>query len=800
MDDVSSRSEPADAREALARFVELVAEGHEVSFEEYCARFPALEGEMRALYRDWRAVSSLLGRWGQEPLSERLVRRFGAGSLRDLNLQREAQPPPEEVFEGLYRTLRLKREGFGRYRVKDEVGQGGMGVVLRVWDDELKRHLAMKLIRGGDGTPREGAADASTVGRFLDEARSERRSSAGTPGSPLVTQGGHAIGTPAYMSPEQARGDLGAMGPHSDVYSMGAILYHLLAGRVPYGEPGRGLEAHQVRARVLRGPPAPVQALSPRQPAELVAICEKAMARELRERYPSVLELAEDLRAFLEHRVVKAHRTGAIVELRKWVERNRAFTGAVAAAFLALVVGAVSSSRMAVRAAESEFRQRAAELVPRLQALDEVESSRDKTRQMNEYSAAAEEVADLFAAWGVPLDGTQDVAALARAMNALEPMVRDALVGGLYQIIRQIGLAGLGQASHYYHEGGAPAGKEADWRLMAENHLRLVRIWPRALRLLETLQDQPWGVRAMRAFERFLVRRSAELELHDDWMESATPYELDFVSFVGHVIGKAERETLEAALAHDPTGFWLHARRGLLALQEEDHVTARTHLTCAVALRPRSRTARSNLGYAMKKLGDVHGASILLRAVIEDDPDNFAATFNLASLLTNHELGPLDEAIGLLRRIHPLTPGDPDVLHVLGLALDKHAVITGDLSIIKEEIDAFQHWTELEPDSWEPFYWLGLAYQLREDHAQALVHLDQASTLQPANEDVIYARIDSLWELGRREEALETCIWALEEGDRPKILQLYGELAETIEGPDQRAPHEELLKTFRSSR
>ncbi len=56
---------------------------------------------------------------------------------------------PEEVFEELFRKLRIKREGFGRYRIEDEVGQGGMGVVLRVWDDELKRHLAMKLIRGG---------------------------------------------------------------------------------------------------------------------------------------------------------------------------------------------------------------------------------------------------------------------------------------------------------------------------------------------------------------------------------------------------------------------------------------------------------------------------------------------------------------------------------------------------------------------------------------------------------------------------------------------------------------------------
>ena len=78
---------------------------------------------------------------------------------------------------------------------------------------------------------------------------------------------------------------------------------------------------------VQKGPPDPVHARATDIPAELVAICEKAMARNPRARYADMLELAEDLRAFLEHRVVQAYETGALAELRKWVRRNRRLAG-----------------------------------------------------------------------------------------------------------------------------------------------------------------------------------------------------------------------------------------------------------------------------------------------------------------------------------------------------------------------------------------------------------------------------------------------------------------------------------------
>jgi formylglycine-generating enzyme required for sulfatase activity len=88
-------------------------------------------------------------------------------------------------------------------------------------------------------------------------------------------------------------------------------------------------------------------------PMELVAICEKAMAREKSERYASMQELAEELRAYLGDRVVKAHRTGAFAELTKWVRRNRGMAAAIAAACLVAILGAVVSGIYARRATQS---------------------------------------------------------------------------------------------------------------------------------------------------------------------------------------------------------------------------------------------------------------------------------------------------------------------------------------------------------------------------------------------------------------------------------------------------------------
>jgi formylglycine-generating enzyme required for sulfatase activity len=194
----------------------------------------------------------------------------------------------------------------------------------------------------------------SPASQSVRTERREERDDA--PDSPLVTMDGDVMGTPAYMPPEQARGDIAQLGPHSDVYAVGAMLYHLLLVKhleMPYVPKGARVSQHRVLMSVLEEAPKEIAAYDKNVPAPLVAIVEKAMQRELGRRYPDMESLAGDLRAYVEGRVVKAYETGTWAETKQWVRRNKPLTAAAAAAVLALVGGVVVSVAQA-REAEKE--------------------------------------------------------------------------------------------------------------------------------------------------------------------------------------------------------------------------------------------------------------------------------------------------------------------------------------------------------------------------------------------------------------------------------------------------------------
>ncbi len=115
-----------------------------------------------------------------------------------------------------------------------------------------------------------------------------------------ATRFGSVAGTPAYMPPEQARGELANLGPTADVYALGAILYQILTGRPPY----EGVTSIDVVSAVLLGPPAPVAERSDWRSSthapELVAACNRAMAREAGARFPRAGALATEIRAWLD--------------------------------------------------------------------------------------------------------------------------------------------------------------------------------------------------------------------------------------------------------------------------------------------------------------------------------------------------------------------------------------------------------------------------------------------------------------------------------------------------------------------
>ncbi|MBI5364725.1 MAG: serine/threonine protein kinase [Planctomycetes bacterium] len=193
----------------------------------------------------------------------------------------------------------------------------------------VDRHAARP--RPESSTPHDGGAPGIETDRHASS--SDRRDDA------LHTRDGDVVGTPSYMAPEQARGERDAIDERTDVYAVGAMLYRLLTGLAPYTSRTERVGGAAILKRVVAGPPPTIEELAPDTPAELAAICAKAMERDRERRYANVLALSEDLRAFLEGRVVRAFETGAVAEARKWVRRNRPLAAAMGAAVCALVLG-----------------------------------------------------------------------------------------------------------------------------------------------------------------------------------------------------------------------------------------------------------------------------------------------------------------------------------------------------------------------------------------------------------------------------------------------------------------------------
>jgi serine/threonine-protein kinase len=148
----------------------------------------------------------------------------------------------------------------------------------------------------------------------------------------MATARGTAIGTPAYMPPEQATGEHDQVGPHSDVYSLGATLYHLLTGQPPF----TGSSLEEILLKVVRGDCPPPRHVNPAVPAALAAVCQKAMMLEPGQRYPSAQALAEDVEHWLADEPVSAYREPPLERARRWARRHRTL---VSSLLVLLVVG-----------------------------------------------------------------------------------------------------------------------------------------------------------------------------------------------------------------------------------------------------------------------------------------------------------------------------------------------------------------------------------------------------------------------------------------------------------------------------
>ncbi len=176
------------------------------------------------------------------------------------------------------------------------------------------------------------------------------------------TLAGTTLGTPQYMSPEQARGEIGALDGRSDVYSLGATFYEMLTGRPPFA----GGSQLQILYRVVHELPAPPRKLVPGLPQGLEAVTLKCLEKAPARRYQSASALSADLGRFLRGEPVEARPPGALQKAQGLLARHPVLAGALSAALVAALIAGGFWRRELRRASEREalaqqFGQRVAE-------------------------------------------------------------------------------------------------------------------------------------------------------------------------------------------------------------------------------------------------------------------------------------------------------------------------------------------------------------------------------------------------------------------------------------------------------
>lgn len=278
----------------------------------------------------WEAEDETLRR----TVAVKLPRSSAIGSDRIEGFLKEARAVAGLNHPGIVRVIEVGETQRGVFIVSEFIEGSDMRTHLARHPPsvaeavEFTRQLARALQHAHDNgiihrdlKPANVMVDGRTQLHVMDFGLAKRLG-----GDEGETADGLVMGTPAYMSPEQARGDSRHVDPRSDVYSLGVMLFEMLTGSLPF----RGRYAQLVQQVIDEDPPNP-RALNAAVPVDLENICLKCLQKSPQQRYDSAAALESDLRAFAEGRPVSVQRVSTPRRLVKWCARNP-----VVAAFLTI--------------------------------------------------------------------------------------------------------------------------------------------------------------------------------------------------------------------------------------------------------------------------------------------------------------------------------------------------------------------------------------------------------------------------------------------------------------------------------
>ena len=472
-----------------------------------------------------------------------------------------------------------------------------------------------------------------------------------------ATQIGTLVGTAAYAPPEQMTGDHARIGPCSDVYGLGAILYEILTGVAP----ARGASLQETIDNVVHGRLTAPRAVEPLVPRPLEAICLRALQREPRNRYQSVAELQAEIERWLDDQPIAALPDGPVTRVRRWLRRNRgvATTASIALVLLTIVLGASALVLEKARRSEQQLAIENGELARSEQ------TQRKLATVENERAKAATQFLIDSLAMADPGEGGRNLSiaeVLDRALSEVPrkfgdlPYTRSAVLNALAMAFT--GLGQLEKADPLYREAlaldqstlgqGSPDTLTARSNL-ATNLYKLGRIDEAEQLLEENLKLV--GPSRLSAHE---LNNYAEIQVSKRNNDQASRYFM-----------LADRK----ARAEQPPDRRLLAviamNRARVELQEENYAAAVDQYQHALQElqeaygeeHPMTLICVTNLAVALERSGNVDEAAQMEQRTIEmknrilgpHHPDTLASKNNYAIRLMNHERG--EEAVPYLEEV-----------------------------------------------------------------------------------------------------------------------------------------------------
>jgi serine/threonine-protein kinase len=520
----------------------------------------------------------------------------------------------------------------------------------------------------------------------------------------LLTLEGTPVGTPSYMSPEQALGRTD-LGPAMDTYALGAILYEMLTGRPPF----RGESSLETQRQVISDDPVPPTRLNPRTPRDLQTICLKCLEKAPEHRYKTALALAEDLDHFLRGEPIAARPVSPPERVVRWLRRKpmaAALTGAlVVVGLLALALLGSSLHASQKRAATARALQ------DDLREIAELESTKDWEKIAVVLARAEGRIAEGGTA-GLRTEIDQAASDLKLA-KGLEDIRRNRapLHGGIRDKA----------AGDRAYEAAFRA-SNLDVNDAPQNVAGRIKKSPLRRTLVEALDD--WAVCAIEPRRREWALEVAQLvdpgpdgwcarlrnpnawQDHGALTEIATAAPIELLP-ARLLVAAAERlqdlggdavEFLKRVDREHPGDFGVNFRLGFALMTRQNPAEAVGYYQAALAIRP-NVVVCDNLAYALRASGKLDEAIAYCERAIRMDPSYAPAHNNLGLALKAQ--GKLDLAIGCFRRALELNPEFAPAHSNLAIALKKQGDVAG----------AIQHYQEsarLAPDAIEPRYNLGL--------------------------------------------------------------------------------------------